>query len=395
MFIAWCPVSDRGEPMSYINDLRPPKIRGLAPFVGLQSPDRRPPVELIRRERSGSVDRFPDLRFGKICLEAFGVADTWKADMPRETDAVVLQAPEATVHSVVGLVETRFGEVVSDTLTHTDPDRDGYRTIPGGQIGLATRNAKLNGQWIHCLLGNDENYFHFLLMNIGRLGLLSREDLCRSSGLLVPEPRTRFQKSIIERVIDFLNHERAGIAPLRVHYLGVGKSATVDRLIIPWNAADAWGAHKLSISFLKRCFGNPSTRAPHRRTYIARLKAPARSMRNEADLVSALRDMGFEIVHLEDLPFSDQVTLFQESSVIVAPHGAGLSNLVFSPEEARVLEIMPDALLNWCYRSIAASSGLTYDTVLSRSLMSGYQSATWAPTLASLPHVLGAVNEML
>jgi len=67
---------------------------------------------------------------------------------------------------------------------------------------------------------------------------------------------------------------------------------------------------------------------------------------------------------LEDLSFQAQIDQFSDASVIVAPHGSGLANLVFAPPGAKVVELQsefqaPGILLPWFYL-LAAASGLDY-----------------------------------
>jgi capsular polysaccharide biosynthesis protein len=53
-------------------------------------------------------------------------------------------------------------------------------------------------------------------------------------------------------------------------------------------------------------------------------------VRNEEALMRTLRSLGFRRYDLEDLPPKKQILLFQEADVVVAPHGAGLANLLFA-----------------------------------------------------------------
>ena len=63
-----------------------------------------------------------------------------------------------------------------------------------------------------------------------------------------------------------------------------------------------------------------------------------------------LADYGFEVVKAEELGVRGAARVFAEASHIVAPHGAGLANLVFAPQRARVLEIYSAHLSTdyWC-----------------------------------------------
>jgi capsular polysaccharide biosynthesis protein len=64
--------------------------------------------------------------------------------------------------------------------------------------------------------------------------------------------------------------------------------------------------------------------------FISRRDSARRRVVNEEEIARALEGWGFETVVLRDLEIDDQVRLFAAAGVVVAAHGAGLANLVFS-----------------------------------------------------------------
>ncbi|GCF14468.1 hypothetical protein Harman_24030 [Haloarcula mannanilytica] len=56
-----------------------------------------------------------------------------------------------------------------------------------------------------------------------------------------------------------------------------------------------------------------------------------------------LRTYGFETHRLEELSVAKQIQLFTNAEIVVGPHGAGLSNLVYS-EDVTVVELFGDNL---------------------------------------------------
>lgn len=340
---------------------------------------------------------YSSLHFGQFSLSAFGIADNWPSESAKsvDQDALLLDLGTSVVHSIVGLIETQSQELVADTLVHTVPARDGYHYTTTGDVQVNAPSLHLPGTWIHCLLGNDENYFHYTLMNIARLGLIDEETAFHADGLLLPRPRTSFQVDIVKQLKKYFTDNGMPKAKLAFHEIDVWKSISTDDLIVPWNVASDWGAHHRGISFLRSLFKSQRNGPGNRCIYIDRRRARNRTLINEDDVVNLMKKFGFEIVDLASLSVTAQVELFSDCCFIVGPHGAGLTNLVFAPPGAAVLEILPDQLLNWCYRSISNSCNLHYDCILSRSFADTRVGPTWAPTIASLDHIASSVEDLM
>jgi len=92
------------------------------------------------------------------------------------------------------------------------------------------------------------------------------------------------------------------------------------------------------ISQLKDYFGS-DTASPHKKIYISRRKASRRSLLNEEAVLEKLLPLGFEVLVCEEMTPADQVKAFSQAHAIVAPHGAGLTNLIFAPKGCQVYEI--------------------------------------------------------
>ena len=73
--------------------------------------------------------------------------------------------------------------------------------------------------------------------------------------------------------------------------------------------------------------------------YISRKETSSRRIVNEAEVVICLEKLGFQTITLELMSVAQQASLLANSKVIVAPHGAGLTNLVFCAPGTKVIEI--------------------------------------------------------
>jgi len=115
----------------------------------------------------------------------------------------------------------------------------------------------------------------------------------------------------------------------------------------------------------------------HRKLYISRSKAARRRIANEAEVRGALESQGFETVHLEGMPFLDQVRLLAEARHVISNHGAGLTNTMFMVPGTKVTEIrLRGDAHNNCYFSLARALDLDYDYRLADPVQTGADAHT-------------------
>jgi hypothetical protein len=72
---------------------------------------------------------------------------------------------------------------------------------------------------------------------------------------------------------------------------------------------------------------------------ISRPHDPRMTPEGSEALGLLVKNGDFEFVTLEGLRFDDQFNLFASAKTIVAPHGAGLTNIVYTPRSATIIEL--------------------------------------------------------
>ncbi len=97
--------------------------------------------------------------------------------------------------------------------------------------------------------------------------------------------------------------------------------------------------------------------------YISRSKS-SRSLQCETDLENHLLKQGFDVLHLETLPIHEQIVRLQAAKVVVSPHGAGLSNILFLSKDARVIELSSGEWWWPCFRRMSGGLGLGYELIV-------------------------------
>jgi capsular polysaccharide biosynthesis protein len=203
------------------------------------------------------------------------------------------------------------------------------------------------------------NYFHWIFDTLPRLLMLEESgfDIDR---VVVPR-RSRFQRESLDLL---------GLGPDRVIDTP-GEHIEAETLVVPTMPGLSGNPPRWACDFLRESFlADLGSETSRRRIYVSRQKCGTRMVLNEAELVNALRIDGFEVFYLEELSFADQVRLFAEAEIVVSAHGAGLSNLVFCPRGAGLVELFSPGYVNVCYWAVANQIGVDYRYVLGEARQS-------------------------
>lgn len=94
--------------------------------------------------------------------------------------------------------------------------------------------------------------------------------------------------------------------------------------------------------------------------YVARTDSPFRPLRNEPELIEALRRRGVRIFVASGLRYAEQVLALSRARVVIGPHGAGLTNIGFAEAGALVVEIHPHHYTTPLYFRFAHVMGHRY-----------------------------------
>jgi capsular polysaccharide biosynthesis protein len=131
--------------------------------------------------------------------------------------------------------------------------------------------------------------------------------------------------------------------------------------------------------------GGPSTR--DRRLYVSRSGAPKRHVVNEQDVIELLAPLGFEVVRAEELSFAEQVRTFAEADVLVAPHGAATTSIVFS-EHMSVLEFFEPSYVIPTFYCLSSAVGHDYWYLMCEPVRNGDYSVPLDSLAETLEHML-------
>lgn len=103
--------------------------------------------------------------------------------------------------------------------------------------------------------------------------------------------------------------------------------------------------------------------------YLRRGPLARRPLHEEEILENALRQRGFDVLDPGLLPLPECIATFAIADWVVAPHGAALTNVVFSKPGTKVVEMLPGPLENYGhYALIAAALDLRYSYLIGSNI---------------------------
>lgn len=199
----------------------------------------------------------------------------------------------------------------------------------------------------------DDNYFHWLFDALPRIRFLQKSGWFNKVGwFVVPCYKHGYQWDTLR-------------------LLGVGKEKIIQghqetHLQADTVTASSYARHGEHIpawlcDFLRKSFlgsATPDIEAP---THIySRNDTGSRIVVNEPQLFNLLEERGLRKITLSNLTFLEQVKVFASAKFIVAPHGAGLANLVFCEKGTTVIELFADSYVLPLYYDLAMKVGLNY-----------------------------------
>jgi capsular polysaccharide biosynthesis protein len=125
------------------------------------------------------------------------------------------------------------------------------------------------------------------------------------------------------------------------------------------------------------------------RIYVSR--KGRRKCLNEAEVFALLSARGFTFVEDKPRSVSEQIGIFRNARVIVAPHGAALTNLLWCEEGAQVIELFGETYQPPYYRNLSAFRSLDYHKIGADSPDEGH----WSEVNADITVDLAALQLLL
>ena len=214
---------------------------------------------------------------------------------------------------------------------------------------IGTKIAVCHNHW------STENYYHWLIDSLPRL--LALRSLYPGMKLLLP------RISALHPVPEFISTSARLLGFPDQLPLTPRQILSAQTVIMPdLTATSLTQRPELVRQVQKELLAAlcPEPIQPFRRIYAARAEGFPRNLLNEPEVEGWLQQEGFEKVYFEQMTLLQQVCLMRETEVLLAVHGANMTNILFLPGTAKVIEIHNKEYSDPCYLRLASCLGLEY-----------------------------------
>lgn len=218
----------------------------------------------------------------------------------------------------------------------------------------------LEGCYVNICNGNLSNYYHWVIDGLLVLQIL-RPYLPKGTKLLIPQtlPEMRAQAKYTNLgTVDHLEALRAwGFDDFEIVLAPPPLVRVEEVLFHDFTSSEHFPADLVQAARRDILARHPP-RQGGRKLYMRR--RGQRRVLNAGDIEPIMAQHGFETVELEGMAPAEQIALFRDADIVVAPHGAGLSNLLFCAPGTKVLEITPKAEYRSCFVELSDKLGLLH-----------------------------------
>lgn len=217
--------------------------------------------------------------------------------------------------------------------------------LPESEPGIAVAH----NQW------SAENYYHWLIDTLPRLLILRNQ--YPDYLLLLPQPLPPKQ------LPDYIKSSASVFGFTKYYPLTTKQILKAKHVVLAELTAESLFQNPDLVTQVREELISalcPEHIVPTRRIYASRATQSVRRLVNEKEMEEVLTAHGFETVFFEQLSFLEQIQLMRETSVFMGTHGASMTNLMFLPHKARVIELLNRDNGDLCYFRLASCFSLPY-----------------------------------
>ncbi len=240
---------------------------------------------------------------------------------------------------------------VSKNYFHTANDISKPKKVRGTVFSMLTGGGK------------NFNFYHWFLDSLSRLGDLELAGWNDEIDYyLVPEYVQNFQKESLQLL---------GIPSHKIISSIENKHVIADYIIASSHPRTAtYCVRKSSVEFLHKKFNHVElvydiNKKYPKKFFISRNDAPRRRVINEDELSQMLKKFDIDTIQISDYTFQEVIYLFRNAEVVISPHSAALTNMLFTNLNlVKIFEIFPTCDILPYYYELAKELGIEYNYIV-------------------------------
>lgn len=221
----------------------------------------------------------------------------------------------------------------------------GSRAAMAGWLGPVSEVDTAAAIWSHPWMG----YYHWIIDAAPKIALLQEKFERDLSGwkLCYPRQYTNFEKETLTLlgVPDSTLIDTRGLRAVKANKVAIS--------VLP-----GWFEIQPAAELLRKRLIEYAGNGCGERIYISRKSR--RKCMNETEIFALLAKKGFTFVEDKPRTLAEQIGIFRNAEVIVAPHGAALTNLLWCEEGTKVIELFGETYQPPYYRNLSAFRSLDY-----------------------------------
>lgn len=239
--------------------------------------------------------------------------------------------------------------------------------------------------WPHFWSGYYD-YVIFVVAKLCRIEVALGKDVWKNAKICYPLLNTGFEKQFLEKF---------GIDPSAV--IDTSKNWTTEvrtECLILGNNQRSFCPSPEDLFLLRNKFGSSqasSNGKQGRKLYLPR--RGKRKVANNTEVQEIMKSYGFEIIEDIARTVDEQIELFKSAAIIVSPHGAALTNLIWCDPGTKVLEFFHEGYTPDYYYYFSKVLNLEYAYMIDKD--SGKRKHHWSNTSQDIQVDIDALRNQL
>jgi len=227
---------------------------------------------------------------------------------------------------------------------------------PGGFMPARPLSVICVDKLVTILQPYQENYYHFVAESLPRL-IMARD-------ILLKDPSVRLLTRNQPFILQFL--EKLGIAADRIETLHHDHVIFANTLYVPTPTKMFSPPQENLLALYQHLAVDVPVQGPRNLViYTSREGSWSRDVANERFVINAMRALlaktDLELVVFDgSLGVEETIGLFRRAILVIGPHGAGMTNMLWTQEGTKVIEFLHMSYPLLCYWHMASAMGVEY-----------------------------------